>query len=340
LPQGKKSTMMKKRIQKLNKIGSVRSIVDDDWSPRLKELKNIQKENCHCLVPGLHTKDSETYPLACWVARQRQQYKSSREDKKGCIIFTEERIQKLNDIGFGGGSKGSLVTVDWDERFEQLKAFRNEHGHCRVIRRQGANNQLASWLSRQRVQYKLLQQGKKSHMKEERIQKLNAIGFVWGAVRIVTLLQMVTFDWDERFNQLRAFQDEQGHCRVPQSKDSDTYQLSLWVKLQRKHYKLVQQGKKSPITQERIQKLNGIGFSWFIQQERVSWDERLEELKVFQQKHGHCRVVKSKLNSKTDQLANWVLNQQRRLNMYMRLGNNTQSCDDRIQKLNEIGFDW
>jgi hypothetical protein len=37
---------------------------------------------------------------------------------------------------------------------------------------------------------------------------------------------MVTFDWDERFKQLGAFQNEQGHCRVPQSKDTDTYQLT------------------------------------------------------------------------------------------------------------------
>jgi hypothetical protein len=36
----------------------------------LKELENLKKENGHsCCVPGLHTKDSETYPLACWVAR-------------------------------------------------------------------------------------------------------------------------------------------------------------------------------------------------------------------------------------------------------------------------------
>jgi hypothetical protein len=179
------------------------------------------------------------------------------------------------------------------------------------------------------VQYKLLQQGKKSQSKEERIQKLNEIGFVWS----------FSHDWDEKFDELKAFQNEQGHCRVPLTKDTDTYQLALWVKLQRKEYKLLKQGKKSHITQERIQKLNGVGLPFFVSL-RVDWDERLEALKAFQQEHGHCRVPRSKLHSENYPLNTWVLNQRRKYNMYVRLGKKSQIADERIQKLNEIGFDW
>jgi hypothetical protein len=252
--------------------------------------------------------------------------------------MSEERIQKLNDIGF---EWSIMVTLDWDERFKQLKAFKNEHGHCRVLGREGKDSkikQLALWVTRQRVQHKLFQQGKKSYLKEERIQKLNEVGMWWGST--------VTFDWDERLEQLRVFQDEQGHCRVPQSKDTHTYQLALWVRMQQKEYQLSQQGKKSQITQERIQKLNGVDCSGLVRPERVSWGERFEALKAFKQKHGHCRVLKSRLNSKTNQLnsktnqlANLVMNQ-RRLYMEVRLGKKPRCCDERIQKLNEIGFDW
>jgi hypothetical protein len=161
--QGKKPTTTKQRIQKLNKIGRVRSIlpvqVIDDWNPILKELVNFQKENGHCRVPGLHTKDSETYPLACWVARRQwQHYKLLREDKNTKeFIITEERIQKLNEIGF----EWSVTAVDWDERFEQLKAFQKEHGHFRrvpgVKDKDSRTYQLASWVVQQRrQQYKLL----------------------------------------------------------------------------------------------------------------------------------------------------------------------------------------
>jgi hypothetical protein len=65
LPQGKKPTLTKERIQELDKIGSVCSIPpvqeEDDWSPRLNELENFQKENGHCRVPGTHDKDSTTH---------------------------------------------------------------------------------------------------------------------------------------------------------------------------------------------------------------------------------------------------------------------------------------
>jgi hypothetical protein len=167
-------------------------------------------------------------------------------------------------------------------------------------------------------------------MTEERIQKLNDIGYEW-SLRVLV-------DWDERFEELRAFQNEHGHCRVSQAeKDDDTHQLALWVKLQRKEYKLFQQGKKSAITQGRIQKLNGVGFTWsFMLRERVTWDERMEELKAFQQKHGHFRVPPSR----TYDLAYWVW-KHRRYYIDARLGKKPpKDWDERCQKLNQIGFDW
>jgi hypothetical protein len=422
----------------------------------LEELKNFQKENGHCLVPGLHTKDSETYPLALWVARQRQQYKLLRENKTAVIIteeriqklkdlgfewvlspswderfaelkafqkehghfrvptpmrsdthqvlyrwlrnqrkctsMSEERMQKLNDIGFefpqgnhwdkrfeelkafqnehghmrvpnrsptnkdrdihllnqwvSNQRRSTTITEEriqklnalgfdwflrkrrtycWDERLEELKAFQKEHGHCRVPLSTGKYSELYHWVSNQR---------KRTSMTEERIQKLNDIGYEW-SLRVLV-------DWDERFEELRAFQNEHGHCRVSQAeKDDDTHQLALWVKLQRKEYKLYQEGKNSTITQGRIQKLNGVGFTWSIlSQQRVSWGERLEALKAFQQEHGHSRVP----TSKTYALANWGA-KQRGLYVYARLGKKPKDWDPknwgkRVQKLDEIGFDW
>jgi hypothetical protein len=326
--QGKKTTMRKERIQKMKKIGSVCSIPVqvqvEDWIPRLKELENYQKENGHCRVSGLHSKDSETYPLACWVARQRQQYKQRREDKKGFSI-TEERIQKLNDIGFEWSVTAAVYS--WDERFEELKAFQKEPGHCRVpgvIEKDSSTHQLALWVSKQRRRYKLLQQGKMGFIiTEERIQKLNKIG-EWAR-------EQQGKHWDESFEQLKAFQKEHGHCRIPgrNSKDSATKQLATWVMTQRKEYKFLQQGKKSRMKEERIQKLNEIGMEWSVFHD---WDKRLEALKAFQQEHGHCRVPGYKLkDSETYQLANWVRCQRRP---------QSKTTDEKIQKLNAIGFDW
>jgi hypothetical protein len=85
---------------------------------------------------------------------------------------------------------------------------------------------------------------------------VNDNGFEWP----VTALD----SWHERFEQLKAFQKEHGHCRVPgvKEKDSETYPLALWVSQQRAQYKLLQRGKSSRMKEERIQKLNEIGFDW------------------------------------------------------------------------------
>jgi phage-related protein len=264
--------MKEERIQKLNDIGfewSVTAVAtgharshEDSWYERFEQLKAFQKEHGHSRVPLQKEKDSATHQLGSWVSRQRQQYKLLREDKKGFII-TEKRIQKLNGIGFDW----SVITVDWDERLEQLKAFQKEHGHSRVPLQKekvSATYQLAMWVSKQRSQYTLLHQGKKSQMKAERIQKLNDIGFDWSVTAV---------DWDERFEQLKAFQKEHGHCRVPGRYDqnSATHQPAVWVSKQREQYKFLQQGKKSQMKEERIQRLNAIGFEWFLHQQSKPW---------------------------------------------------------------------
>ena len=52
-----------------------------------------------------------------------------------------------------------------------------------------------------------------------------------------------------------------GHCRVPHGY-ADNRKLSWWVMNQRAQHQLIQQGRRSWLTQERIDLLNAIGFNW------------------------------------------------------------------------------
>ena len=67
----------------------------------------------------------------------------------------------------------------WEAKFAELVAYAEEHGDCNVPRRFEANKELGHWVMRQRAQYRLLMEGRGSSMTEERIAKLNEIGFVW-----------------------------------------------------------------------------------------------------------------------------------------------------------------
>ena len=74
-----------------------------------------------------------------WVKRQRYQYKLKKEGKHSNM--TNEREEALNRLGFVWDSHA----VFWEERFNELKAFRDTHGHCNVPTKLPDNPQLAIW---------------------------------------------------------------------------------------------------------------------------------------------------------------------------------------------------
>lgn len=62
-----------------------------------------------------------------------------------------------------------------------LSLLQETFGNTLVPQRFQSNPQLGTWVHTQRRQYKLLSDGKKSSMTKEKIDALNAIGFVWVA---------------------------------------------------------------------------------------------------------------------------------------------------------------
>ena len=86
-----------------------------------------------------------------------------------------EQIKSLEGIGFVWVLTKHEI-VGWDERFKQLKEYKEKHGHCLVPEGYKANPQLGNWVKNQRVAYRK-QSGRK--ITEEQIKSLEDIGFVW-----------------------------------------------------------------------------------------------------------------------------------------------------------------
>ena len=149
------------------------------WNTRLEALKAYKAIHNTCNVAWKSKSQKGTDPaiitLGKWVSKQRSEYKKFQAGKKSQI--TEERIAALDAIGFEWAPGG--VLVDWDVRFQQLVDYRNENGHSNVPKSYGPNPSLGQWVQTQRVYYKKWKQGKKSHLTEERRQKLEDIGFLW-----------------------------------------------------------------------------------------------------------------------------------------------------------------
>ena len=178
--------------------------------------------------------------------------------------FSKEDRTKFGDKyikGNSGAATSSSRSDTWAERFEELKQFKAEHGHCCVPNSYEPNIVLGRWVKRQRYQYKLLQDNKRSSLTLERKSMLESLGFIWDSHDAI---------WEERLRELHAFRDLHGHCKVPSSYPSNQ-ELAIWAKRQRRLFKIyctkvANANESSPLrasnamTLQRILKLANAGF--------------------------------------------------------------------------------
>jgi hypothetical protein len=139
----------------------------------------------------------------------------------------------------------------WNDRFQDLLTYRRTSGHCSVPHDFPTNQGLSQWVKRQRYQYRLKQTGRHSTLTDARQVELEDVGFVWDSHQA---------SWDERFESLKEFQNFNGHCSVSSQYEDKT--LAVWIKCQRRNWKLLKNGKKSALNGARICRLDSIGFEW------------------------------------------------------------------------------
>ncbi len=234
------------RIQQMEEIGV-------DWNPagggraphqsssseqRMAELREFHARHGHANVP---TKYPPNQLLGNWVSNTRIGYKKGQ--------LSAKRIQELVELGFRwqGDRNNSLgAAATWEESFAVLLDFQKTHGHVNVRSTDTDHPVLASWVITQRLKHR------RHTLQEDRVQKLEAIGFQWGKAEYQPGLQK---SWDQRFTELMAFRRQHGHPHVSKA-DKEQRSLDIWAKTQRMYY---HQGK---LNAAQIQQLESIGFSW------------------------------------------------------------------------------
>ena len=65
----------------------------------------------------------------------------------------------------------------WEEKFQELVKYKEEHRHCKVPSNDKDYIQLGRWVSAIRREYKKRSEGKKNQLTDERVLKLVGIGF-------------------------------------------------------------------------------------------------------------------------------------------------------------------
>jgi superfamily II DNA or RNA helicase len=264
----------------------------DNWDERFGQLRAFKEKHGDCLVPTVYKANQQ---LANWVRNQRNSYSQQR--------LSADRIKRLEELGFEWDS----IEAYWQFMFAALKAYKQEHGDCRVAESYKPNRQLASWVFQQRAIYS------KHQLSAERIKNLEEIGFEWNAHES---------GWQQMFAALKAYKQEHGDCRV-RLRYKPNPQLATWVATQRNFYF------KQQLSADRIKKLEELGFEW--DSIEAEWQRMFADLKAYKEAHGDCRLAKRyKPNPK---LVSWAATQR---TFYFK----QQLSAARIKNLEELGFAW
>jgi hypothetical protein len=199
--------------------------------------------------------------------------------------------------------------MSWDEDFEQLKKFYDEHGHSDVPSPFPPNPELALFVNKMRLQKRILG--------FERIRKLDSLDFRW---------KPTDRTWRDSLEKLRQFVEKHGHSDVPPGWVDDP-NLSVWLETQRIAKR------KGALQVERVQRLQSLGVSWGTETPLPPadiWQKRYDELKSYKEEHGNCNVPTH--YRKNPALGSWVTSQRR----YMKNG---QLSPDKVRLLEDLNFE-
>jgi hypothetical protein len=294
-----------------------------NWQKRYDELVAYRQRFGNADVP-LNWPENKS--LATWVINQRRKHRTSS--------LEAYQVELLNAIDFTWDRQKS-----WQERFAELVEYKRTHGTCIIHSNDGENRELYVWCCNQRQQHRQLMEHGSSALTPERVELLESIGFLDES-------SVQQSSWNERMEELRDYKKQHGHTNVPRSHTK----LGRWVDTQRTSYRLLQMGKSSPLTQERIDMLNAIGFEWnpsenvikdttrrksnLTKTKYTPWNVRYEELQRFKAKYGHVLVDHS------TRLGEWVRAQRRQYNLLLR-GAKSSLSSTRLALLKELGvFDY
>eukprot|EP00978_Attheya_sp_CCMP212_P009770 scaffold23264_cov24-Attheya_sp.AAC.1 len=212
----------------------------------------------------------------------------------------------------------------WDERFKELVDFKKINGHANVPTNTGP---FGTWISNQRMHYRLLQEGKDSSLTIDRYEKLESIGFVF------TYRATFFISWNQRFQELVDFKKINGHTNV----HTGSGPLGSWVGYQRRQCRLLQEGKASAFSVDKREKLESIGFEFKLKRRAsscITWDQRFQKLVDFKKINGHTNVPKQFVP-----LRIWVNNERRQCRLFKE-GKDSLMTLERREKLESIGFEF
>jgi hypothetical protein len=100
-----------------------KATAQEEWMQMYDQLKDYKEKSGLSLPPV-----SPYTPLVKWVKRQRNEYQRLIAGKTSDM--TAQRIHYLNEIQFP--FIPTIKQISWDDRYEELKLYKEKHGNVAV----------------------------------------------------------------------------------------------------------------------------------------------------------------------------------------------------------------
>ncbi len=243
----------------------------------------------------------EGFKLGTWQSHQKVAYSKGTLDNE-----TIERFEKIGfiwDVFDDAWEKGYQETINYKQKFGNANS---EHNYNTPL-----GFKLGSWQSGQMKAYK------KVKLDNERIKRLEDIGFIWNKFE-------VTFK--NGYQETLKYKQRFGNANAPNNYTTqDGYNLGRWQTSRRGDYI------KSKLGDEQIKELKDIGFIWDALDE--AWEKGYQESLKYKQEFGDANAP-AMYNASDGFSLGWWQGTQRTTCKNGILDN------DRVKRLNEIGFVW
>jgi len=300
-----KNLLNQDRIERLEALpGWYWNILAGQQEANFEQLQSYLKQYGNARVPQKYV-SPDGFKLGSWVSHQRSD--------KAKNFLNQDQIARYEALP---GWSWDAFTGQWEEGFEQLQSYVNEHDNARVPNSYVSIDgfKLGFWVGRQR-KYKT-----ENNLSQDQIKRLEAVpSWSWS---------IFTDKLEANFEQLQSYVMEYGNARISASYVSlDGFKLGSWVSVQRKNKS------NNYLSQDQIARFEAIpGWSWDILM--AQWEERFEQLQSYVKEHGNARVPNSYISLDGIKLGFWV-GTQRKNKLKNILSQDRLACLEALQ-----GWTW
>ena len=130
---------------------------------------------------------------------------------------------------------------------------------------------------------------------------------------------------------LRNYKKKYGHVNVKEKEDKNLYGFCNKIK----HASNNPEKSSYNINDDRISRLDALRFEWSAKSNIKSFEQRIEDLQAYKEKHGHVNVKKKSEDKSLYEFCCDIRYARNRIAQ-----GSVALSDDRISSLDALGFDW